>query len=84
MKEHDGLTAEQRAIIHAELERSEDEIVAFALRWPEKRKQLACALLGAAIGVCDTFGVDAEEFIVSLRAKCGKAPELFPPTRGDA
>jgi len=49
------------------------------LRWPNFRRHIATAELGAAIALADTFGVDVEGFLAHLRQQCGRAEQLIPP-----
>jgi hypothetical protein len=48
-------------------------------RSPEIRKHVACFVMGSAVGLCDSFGVDAIVEAKRTRDMCGCATELFPP-----
>jgi hypothetical protein len=48
-------------------------------KWPNFRNHISCGELGAAVAVADSFGVDAEAFIASLRDNCEKPDVLVPP-----
>lgn len=52
----------------------------FIARWPEHRADLAYGLLGQAIGVCDSFGLDVEGFVANLRRSVPKPAVIVPPT----
>lgn len=49
-------------------------------RWPAYRSHLAYALLGSAIAVCDSFGIDVDAFLLELRRREPKPSVLVPPT----
>lgn len=42
-------------------------LVGLIKRWPGLTRHFVLCLLGSAIGACDTFGVDAEQFLRDLR-----------------
>lgn len=65
--------------VHAEVARHTKAMTDLINRNPEYRSHLAYALLGSAIAVCDSYGVDTETFIAHLRATHDKPEVLVPP-----
>lgn len=72
--------AAERAIDAAEKRHIED-VCKIVQQWPEYRAQFAHQLLGGAIAVCDSFGVDVEGFIAELRRREPMPAVLVPPRR---
>ncbi len=50
-------------------------------RWPAYRAHLAFGLLGGAVAVCDSLGLDVEGFVAELRKREPKPAVLVPPKR---
>jgi hypothetical protein len=71
----------EREVMREE-KRHTDEVVRICGRWPEYRLHMAHALLGGAVAVCDSFGVDVERFIAELRRREPMPPVLVPPASG--
>jgi hypothetical protein len=55
------------------------QVADFIARWPNFRQLAAYGLLVEAIAVCDTFGVNVEDFVAKLRKAEPKLPILLPP-----
>ena len=72
-------TKEEEIELFALLDAFNTGIAQLVKRAPEIRKHVACFVMGSAVGVCDSFGVDAIVEAKRTRDMCGKAPELFPP-----
>jgi hypothetical protein len=64
-----------------EQDRHQHEIARLVDEHPEYRSHFCYGLLGGAVGVCDTFGIDVEGFLVELRKRYPKPPVLNPPSR---
>jgi hypothetical protein len=69
------------AAYRREEERHQHEIARLIDLYPAYRSHFCYGLLGGAVAVCDTFGVDVEAFVAELRERCPKPPVLTPPTR---
>ena len=54
-------------------------IMSIVGKWPEARVELAYALLGGAIAVCDSFGIDVQAFLDELRRREPMPAVLTPP-----
>lgn len=54
-------------------------VVALLNKHPEHREQTAYEVLGAAVAVADSMGVDADGFVAQLRQRYRKPPVLSPP-----
>jgi len=69
-----------------ECEREEKRHVAEVSRiidqWPEYRYHLACALLGSAVAIADSFGIDVEGWLAGLRRRHPRPPVLVLPKDG--
>lgn len=65
------------------LRRENDRQMAFLSeafrRWPAWRREIAEYMLGAAMGVADMFGADAEGLIKEIRSREPKPEPLKPP-----
>lgn len=48
---------------------------------PEERAEIAYGLLGTAVAMCDTFGLDVPDFLKELRSKEPMPDVLVPPAR---
>jgi hypothetical protein len=70
---------EVEAAVRVEVARHCDAIRALIAKHPEARRLVCLGLLGEAIGVCDSFGVDVEEFLSGLRASFPRPPVLVSP-----
>lgn len=70
-----------QAAVYQESKRHIGAMVDFVKRWPEYRRAIAYAFLGAMIGEADTFGCDVEAFIAQLRRQgmTRQVAELHPP-----
>lgn len=55
------------------------EVANLLARFPDRRHHIACGVLGAAIGVADTIGVDVPGFLAHLRSQHAKPDVLVPP-----
>ena len=66
----------------AEEKRHTQAISAIIGKHPEYRAQLAYALLGGAIAVCDSFGLDVQGFLDELRRREPMPAVLVPPKGG--
>jgi ABC-type transporter Mla maintaining outer membrane lipid asymmetry permease subunit MlaE len=66
--------------IHAVVYASLDGVVALIQKFPQDRADIAVILLGGAIAIADTMGVDVEGFLTELRRTTTKPDVLVPPT----
>ncbi len=69
------------AEVCAELDRQLKAFVRLVERWPNFRKHIALAMLGAAIGTADMMGCDVEGFLRSLREREPKPTPIEPGPR---
>lgn len=71
--------------VEAEMRRIEnryfDAIIALIARSPADRIAIAYSLLGQAVAMCDTFGIDVNDFLRKLRAAEPMPDVLVPPAR---
>jgi hypothetical protein len=58
-----------------------DQGMVLFLANPADARNIACALLGSAIGLCDHTGLDVDGFVAHLRRTNGE-PEAFIPPGG--
>ncbi len=65
--------------LYAEVARLTREVMRLVDQHPERRAELAYAMLGAAVAVCDSFGLSAEEWLAELRSTCTRPAILVPP-----
>lgn len=65
--------------VRAEERRHLEALQNIMKRWPEYRSQFAYAMLGQAIALCDSFGLDVDGFIRELRKREPMPPVLVPP-----
>lgn len=74
------------ATLYDEMKRLQDEesqrLLDIVSRHPERRFEVAESLLGGAIAVCDTFGIDAESVLREIRRREPKPAVLVPPAEG--
>lgn len=76
------LPVEAREEWEQEEKRSLAVLVAFVNRWPNFRRHVACARLGAAIADADVMGVDVEAFLNAVRRLEPKTLLRFVPPKG--
>ena len=76
-----GMPTEAHRTMWEDLDRRLDEDVDFIKRYPRWRFTYVLEVLGAAVALCDSFGVDAQAFLTKLRATEPMPPVLFPPRR---
>lgn len=67
------------AMVKSEERRHVQAIATLMQRYPEYRSHLAYALLGSAVAVCDSLGIDPIAFIRGLRDTEPLPPVLVPP-----
>ena len=71
--------------VEAEFRRIEkryfDAIIVLIGRSPADRIAIAYSLLGQAVAMCDTFGIDVNDFLLKLRAVEPMPDVLVPPAR---
>lgn len=76
------LAPEAERLANAEASRHLAAMLEIIVKYPAYRAHLAYTLLGGALGVCDTFGVDAQKFIDDLRRTQPMPAVLVPPKDG--
>jgi len=74
-----GMPPELQQALEAEEERHAKAVSALIAKWPNYRVQIASGMLGVAVAFADTFGVDAEGWLVRLREHEPKPGQLYPP-----
>ena len=80
MSEHRELTPEEFSQVHEMLTLQMYELMRFVEQDPACRRAVAKCLMGSAIAVCETFGVNSIKEAVRIRMDCGVVDELTPPT----
>jgi hypothetical protein len=73
------VSLEVEQAVKAEVARHCDALRDLIAKHPESVRLVCLGLLGEAVGVCDSFGVDVEEFVAKLRSTFGKPGVLVPP-----
>jgi hypothetical protein len=63
------------------LDRHNREFSDLINQWPEQRSHIAYMMLGSAVAVCDSFGLDVEGWLAELRRREPKPPVLSPPKK---
>lgn len=62
-----------------EIDRASKFFVSFVERWPNFRRHAAFGLLGNAIAIADTMGLDVEGFLAELRRRHARPDVMAPP-----
>lgn len=75
-----ALPAKLQAEIDAAQEANLKRIAALVASYPQYREAIAIAEVGAAVGVADVMGADADGFLRELRATRPRPAPLKPPT----
>lgn len=78
------LTASELTEYQAATDALADALKAMIQKDPNCRFAIAARLLGAAVALCDTFGVDDTVVIANIRKCHGKAPVLYPPEKPES
>jgi hypothetical protein len=82
MKDHRDLTDSEMAQLMSILDKHMIEVIdAFVVPDPSCRRAISKCLLGSAIAICQSFGVDALYEAKLIRSECGIPDEIVPPDR---